>query len=447
MFNITRSTTPVLAALAASAALAGSAHAATPTFCTTSLPGPGGTSWQLAKDGSLADAVKLGAGRAFETGTGALKVNGGSYVGSDGLACSREGNAISYPTKLVNNLLVTRQVSVTAGGRLRMLDLITNTTPDFVFTTGSVDVTVDEDQRSVDSNAAGTGELTHKDRWGVLDDDFGKAFGFLQWGDAPGVSEAAPWVYVDGVDGWKPVDNKMPEKATLAYDNLQIPKGKTIRLLHVLGVAATKAEASGQAADFKGSWAGFGFADAQNVANWTPDVDGDGVMRSADQCPATPGPGTADGCPALPQPPQPADGDGGTDPAPAPNPGDPQPAPQPEPQPAPQPQPPARDLTAPTVKLTGLPTKQVKRATLKALRFRVSCSETCTVRAQLKLRKKGVKHDVAVHTVTSATGKVTLRASSKLLKRLARQRATVVIVATDAAGNRTTVQRQLKIKG
>jgi hypothetical protein len=118
--------------------------------------------------------------------------------------------------------------------------------------------------------------------------------------------------------------------------------------------------------------------------------------------------------------------------------------------PAPAPAPPARDTTAPTVRLKGLRQKPRRKAFLKGDRFRIRPSEPARLSIRL-LGSKRVKRPR--YTVTLASRRFALGGARKLalkpkrsrVSRASRFRVRVRIVATDAAGNRRTVKRTLKV--
>jgi hypothetical protein len=97
-------------------------------------------------------------------------------------------------------------------------------------------------------------------------------------------------------------------------------------------------------------------------------------------------------------------------------------------------------------------TSSVKRQKLKTvlrrgLKVTTGCSETCTVKASLRLKNKEVGKRTVKLTTKSKT--LTLKLTSKARKANAKARKlafTVRLTATDAAGNRTTTNTKVTVK-
>ena len=113
------------------------------------------------------------------------------------------------------------------------------------------------------------------------------------------------------------------------------------------------------------------------------------------------------------------------------------------------------DTTAPSVKLRGLPTTIKRSALLKrGLTFTVAPSEASAVEADLLVSARSAVIAAATPNLSLARGtfgrsalarKVTLKPSSRLVGRAKRFTLTVRVVATDAAGNRRTLTRSVKV--
>jgi hypothetical protein len=151
---------------------------------------------------------------------------------------------------------------------------------------------------------------------------------------------------------------------------------------------------------------------------------------------------TGNAVPAAPTPP----------PAPAPTPPpaatpDPAPAPVPAPTPTPAPTPPptappaAVDTRAPVLALTGKPSQRARAVSLVA-----ACDEPCTFSASAKVTgARGVKPPKP--SIASARTQATIHLvfDKRSLKALRRGQVTVSVVATDAAGNRSTAHKTIKL--
>jgi hypothetical protein len=112
-------------------------------------------------------------------------------------------------------------------------------------------------------------------------------------------------------------------------------------------------------------------------------------------------------------------------------------------------------VVAPAVRIIGLP-GAVKRATLlrSGLSFRVSAGERASLEGQLlgtarAARIAAVNLTLARRVLPAApagTRKITLKPSRKLVGSANRFTLAVRVVATDAAGNRRTVERKVKVR-
>lgn len=112
------------------------------------------------------------------------------------------------------------------------------------------------------------------------------------------------------------------------------------------------------------------------------------------------------------------------------------------------------DTIAPTAKLSAA--KQVKRKTAlaKGISAQVTCSETCTLAAELRVDARTAKtlklRSRIVGTATKASaGKIVVRFTADAKKRLRNVKSvelTLRVVATDAASNRATVTRKIRLR-
>jgi hypothetical protein len=194
---------------------------------------------------------------------------------------------------------------------------------------------------------------------------------------------------------------------------------------------------------------GYSKSVAKQIVNWGPDPDGDGVSKAFDDCPSVKG-NAQNGCLNFQPVPPPAD-DPAPDPQQPPYPGQ-NPAPDPTPVPGDPGQPPlAKDRTAPKITISKLGTK-VRRSLLtgKGLTPRVRCNEKCTLIVRAQVQRKGSKKLGTIATVkgrkaSASTQKFAVKVKSKAISKLAKQRLTLVITAVDAAGNKRTVAKQVKL--
>jgi hypothetical protein len=112
-----------------------------------------------------------------------------------------------------------------------------------------------------------------------------------------------------------------------------------------------------------------------------------------------------------------------------------------------------KDTTGPGVSLKGLGTR-VRRTTLagrKGVAAKVACTEACAFTARVEVTKRGRKKASTIMTLkrtarTTSTRTLRLKVKRASLRGLARQRATLVIRATDAAGNATIVRRTITLR-
>jgi thermitase len=148
--------------------------------------------------------------------------------------------------------------------------------------------------------------------------------------------------------------------------------------------------------------------------------------------------------PAPEPPPQPA-------PAPAPA---PEPAPEPEPAPAPPPppaQPPApRDASAPFVRFSVSPSRDLAAfVRRRAMRVSLRCNEPCTLRVELRrgLRLLASVRVPSLRSDVPAVVRLRLGARDRArLRRVRSVRLTVRVRAVDPAGNARTVARRIVLR-
>ena len=119
-------------------------------------------------------------------------------------------------------------------------------------------------------------------------------------------------------------------------------------------------------------------------------------------------------------------------------------------------QPAAADTVAPVLTLRGVPARITRAALLRrGLRFTFAPSEASAVEAELLGRARGASIAAAAPNLTlarRALGRapgartITLRPSARLVGRARRFSLTLRITATDAAGNRRTVTRTVRVR-
>ncbi len=433
-----------LAAVAAAAvpALAAPVAAEANVPCYKGLPGPaGGPAWQIQQDGSQDGTYNFESGTNFAEGHGALEVNDEAYpmIPNGENACFTTETSILYPQREVGGLLVRRRVN-SVGGRIRRLDTLTNTSDDHLLTKVEFAIEVHGSQISINSES-GDSVVTTADSWSVHQNDGGSS-PFLQWGL---VGEGwTPEVVSDGDEpnAWKHKAGSMPD-ATLRYFDLSIPAHTTVRLLHMSGTTGSVADSASAARDRLTPFSGISQHDASTIVNWGQDPDGDGVNRVDDECPGMKG-NNAKGCFTLAA--QPAGGD--DEQKPTPPAGDPPAGGTPSP--GAQPGLPVADVTPPVVTIANLGTRARRlRITGKGIAPRIACDEACSIKVAVKVRKRGRAKRTTVLTkkagLSSAPRTVRLKLKKRNLRRLATRTIKVVITATDAAGNRRSLTRKVRI--
>lgn len=288
----------------AAAAAPGVAHAGVP--CVSHHATPVGDDWNVGFDGALDGPVtppQPTGGVLFDGGFGTLRVNGAAYPEvSQGDGCTVAGTTVNYPARIVGGLHVTRSVSV-VGGRLRHIDTIRNTTGQPRVASVGFLTAVAGSQTPVDTtNHNAVGESI--DNW-MTTRSSGSAFAFMRWGSFPGLEEKIDPVEPAVGDVWKPHLGVMGD-ATMRY-TLNLKPFQAQRLMHWTGVRPDAQSAFFEALSDTKAFLGLAPAVAGSIVNWGPDPDEDGVPNTSDACPATPGGGEPDGCPAGPDDKAPGD--------------------------------------------------------------------------------------------------------------------------------------------
>ncbi len=432
----------VLAALASAVpalAAPGAAQAAG-VPCFKSLPGPGAGGWQIQQDGSQDISHSFEGGSNFDAGHGALQVNGEAYplIPDAEKACFTTETSILYPQKEVGGLLVRRRVN-SIDGRIRRVDTLTNTSDGTVLAKVDFEVRVLGSQVAIESTS-GDAAVTTADSWSVHAND-GGSNPFLQWGEQGEGFGAIVISHGDNPNVWQQKAGAMPD-ATLQYFDLPVPAHSTVRLLHMNGTSGSAAASETAAKDRLTPFEGLSRHDASQVVNWGDDPDGDGVGKDKDECPGVNG-NQPDGCFTLEA--KPVD----KTPPPAAPPADQPPAPAPAPAPPAAP-PAAVDTRAPSITITKL-RRSVRRSRLtrKGLAPRIACDEACSITVTVSTRRRGRLTPKTVLATTptplsTTARKVRLKLKRRHLRRLVFPRASVVVTATDAAGNRRSVTRLVR---
>lgn len=430
---------------AAFGASAPSAQAAVPCFKNYAAAGTG---WKVQNDGSLSGSLQLN-GSAGDEDHGRLKVGGVAYPKLDGNLCAQSPTAMSLPARNLGGFTVSRSVSET-GGKLRWLDTITNPGAGKMV---AVDFGVEvlASQVLVESES-GNNSANDDDHWSVHKSQ--TLFSLHQWGQAGAITQ--PDVLPeDGSAQWEHDFGDMDDDATLKYEFF-IGGGQTVRLVHAIGTADSQPAAVDSAKNAGGLFSGYSKAVAQQVVNFTDDPDGDGVTKFDDDCPSVAAK-TSNGClqvvipipPADPvDPEQPQGGD-----QPAGDPGNTGGSSAPGASGSGATPAPAVDRTGPGVTIGRVGTKlaRTKLTTGKGAKASVSCTEDCRFTAKLTVKQRGSKQAKTIQRFTQAAFSsnardLQLRVSATKLRRLSKQQVTLVVEATDRAGNRATVSQLIKLK-
>lgn len=422
--------------------------------CGKGLDAPGDDTWEVTRNGTLDSATYFDQGSNFDKDQGLLVVNGHPYPAIPDVenACSTTASSIGFPAREIGGVTVIREVA-SIGGRIRWLDRLVNDTAAPVVVDVGFELRVLPSQVSVESET-GDAAVTAADHWSVHQND-GGSHPFLQWGQGgDGAHDPSMASYGDQPGVWTKDIDTMPD-AGLRYKDLAIPAHTQIRLLHMGGTTSSVDASVAAAKDTATPFTGLTGIQASTVRNWGHDPDGDGVGKYADECPAVKGssdkgclefqakpvdPNKEDPKPEDPKPQDAAATDGTTTPAP----GTP-PAADATPQ-----QRAALDATAPRITLTKLPRK-ARRSLLtgRGLAPRIACDEACSITVRVAGRSRGRRKAGTVlrasRPVSGVATTVRLKLSARRIRRLARKQVTVVITATDAAGNRRTLTRVVRI--
>lgn len=436
-------------ATAAVATTAVAAPAADAAICFKALPGPGGTAWQIQQDGSQDTALQYEGGSNFDEHHGRLTVNGVAYpsIPNDEDACTVTDTSITYPERPIGGgIWLTRRIT-SIGGRIRRLDTIRNSSAASQWVDVELALRVLGSQVLVESES-GDARATSNDHWSVHE-NAGNSFPFLQWGVGGGDSFDPDVVSLgDGnPSGWEQKAGSMPD-ADLSYKDISIPSNESIRLLHMTGTTGAQSTSEDAAKDRLTPFTGLTLEDSARVINWGSDPDGDGVGRSDDECPGTKG-NQPNGCFTLVA--KPADQKPGDTPPGDTPPGETPPANTPPADTPPGPVPPAADTRAPGITITKLGRRAKRsRLTRKGLAPRIACDESCSIQVVVKTRKRGRRKASTVLTTratpqSAAARTVRLKLKPRHLRRLAKRRLTILVTATDTAGNRRSVTRTLNV--
>lgn len=411
-----------------------SAEAAVPCFKTFNGPGMG---WQVKSNGSMTGAVHDG-GSALDAGYGRLVVGGVAYPEVAGNQCTQSTVAMTMPARNIGGYFVSRTIIAT-GGTIRWLDTITNAGP-------AKQVSVDFGlevlgSQVLEASESGNSSANEDDHWTIHKS--GGLYSTHRWGqdDAPAQPEVDP---EDGSAAWQADFGSMNDDATLRY-SFYMGAGQTVRLLHGAGTAESMPAAQASVANRGQLFEALSRTTADDVINFGNDPDGDGASKFVDDCPSLSAP-TANGCPGEIAPPPPAE------------PVDPDAAPGSEPG-SPGTQPgagggsAATDTVAPgvTIRQAGSTLRRSQLTGRSGAKATVSCTEACRFTLKVAVKRRGSKHEKVVRTLTRSEyamqGRaLQLKVKKPELRRLAKQRVTLIVTATDQAGNSRTVRRTIGLR-
>jgi hypothetical protein len=409
-----------------------------------------------------------------------------SYNANADGPCSLElsGRQIVFPAQTLNSLSIVRKVYVPSGGLAfaRQLDEVTNpTAAPVAFDLRWETSTNYGNAHRLVSTSSGDASMTTADHWAAEDDSLtdpaqastGQPAVVHVWdADAPGAARAIDTVV-------KSISDLSAQNGVVQYTGLTIAPGQTLTFMRLIAQRWSSDEAVAAATLLSAGpaevYAGLTAAELATLQNFPADGDGDrdGRPNSADNCPSAANPdqadldrdGIGDACDDD------IDGDGvsnateiarGSDPAKADSDGDGVPdgadgcptiaglvngcprfdGP--------------RDTRAPKLRLRAAKTVKHKTLRKRGARFTASCDEACSITATLSgaitgkatLAKAGSLVLAESHR-GSRTGARTLRLkpSAKLARALGRRAAlTITVVATDAAGNRTTKTTKIGVR-
>jgi hypothetical protein len=417
------------------------------------------------------------------------QVGGGGFVSYNANAdgpCSLElsGRQIVFPAQTLNSLSIVRKVYVPSGGLAfaRQLDEITNPTAAPVTFDLRWETSTDYGSaHRLVSTSSGDASMTAADHWAAEDDSLtdpaqasmGQPAVAHVWdADVPGAARAIDTVV-------KSISDLSGRNGVVQYTGLTIAPGQTLTFMRLITQRWSSDEAVAAATLLSAgppeAYAGLTAAELATLQNFPADGDGDrdGRPNSADNCPSAANPdqadldrdGIGDACDDD------IDGDGvsnaaeiarGSDPAKADSDGDGVPdradgcptiaglvngcprfdGP--------------RDASAPKLRLSA--SRTVKRGALRkrGISVKASCNEACSLVATLSGSVTGKATLARAGSLVLAEVKAGSRSTTRTLKlgplaRLMRalgRRATltIAVVATDAAGNRTTKRTKVGVR-
>ena len=476
---------PAAAALAAAAVLALPATASAAS-CKPALFDSEPTLWDFDGDlqGDIFDGAHYATGTwrddAFDSyGRLLVDVQGGAgpvTYGAPSLdACGREDGdrEVVFPAVTIDGLEVSRKVFVPASGTgfIRWLDVLSNptnatltATVRFLGTLGAADPP-NPATTAVFATSSGDATTTTADTWAATDD------GGLGDPQIAHVWDEAVPARADAADSLTLANNNA--NVNVQYNGVSIAAGGTAIFMHLAALRSSRAAATAAAQALQtGSgpvFFGLSAGEGDALRNWVgADFDRDGHANTADNCPYATNDqadvdadGAGDPCDGD------ADGDGlsnadeerlGTNPLAADSDGDGTPD-------GADVCPLRRgvgvdgcdDTTAPGVTVARF-ARRIRRARLLrvGMSAKVACTEPCSVRVSLLRSSRGLRlsraGDVVLGEQLYARRVATRRTVRvKPLRRFRRAlrpgtRITLRVVASDAAGNRRTVNRRIVVR-
>ena len=426
--------------------------------------------------GTWRDDAFDGYGRLLVDVTGG---SAGAFYSAPGTdACGREDGdrEVVFPAVEIEGLQVSRKLYVPAGGPgfARWLDVLANPGPGPATVTvrflGNLGTDADPPPptTAVFGTSSGDTTVTIADTWATTDDDGvgGDPQIVHVWDEA---TEARP----DGPEGITLANGN--ENFDVQYSNVSVEPGQTVVFMHLAALRSSRS-AAGEAAQLLQSGSGMVFsgmsvAEGESLRNWVgADFDRDGVANTVDNCPHA---ANADGQADL-------DGDGqgdacdddidndgltnaeeariGSNPSAADSDGDGK---------GDRddfcPTRPGRgvdgcaDTTRPTASVSRF-ARRPRRSQLlrRGLTARVGCDEPCSVRVQLLRSARGLRLSRSGDIVVgerlyrdAEAGRRTVRVKvNRRLRRAVRRgtRLTFRVIASDASGNRRTLNRRIVVR-
>lgn len=498
-----------LTAIALLASSAAESHAASCdlTFANPGLVDSAGFEWNLEQTSRVNDAIHMGTSRsdAFDAG-GRLLVSTNPALGfseytnpdTSGCVMEDDGREIAYPadTGSIPGLSIRRKIYVPSAGTgfARTLDVFENTSGSAISVTMRFSSNMGSDGfTGVDETSSGDAVIGSADRWATTShtdpNELDPPVAHV-WDQARG----AP---VDTSDlagqfaGEDPTNAVSVENVTAEYQGVVIPAGATFAYMHLLAARldrpGTRAAAAQLGTGPGEVFTGLSDPEIRALRNWTPDGDGDGRIDGNDNCAAVAngdqadldGDGAGDACDGD------DDGDGlsdaveatigtnpragdsdldgradgadacptrasasadGCPPAPDPGPNEPPPA---DPGPAP-------DRLPPRFAISGTPATTTRAALLRrGVSGTLTPNEPVRFDVQLLASLRRIRAATAGDLVLAQTS-ITLAGGArtfavrvpKRLRGAVGRRATLRlrVTAIDAAGNRTTRTRRIKVR-